>query len=82
MASTAQFNRMASLLRDIARSGGHDTWSHLHSHGHSHATLRSAVARECVRHQSPYYMLTDHGREWLVVAAQIEGWSPDLQKSA
>lgn len=38
------FNRRDALLRDVARSGGIDTWDHLKSHGHHHAT-RSACIR-------------------------------------
>ena len=51
--------RMAALLRDVRRSGGKDRWSHLHSHGHSYSTVRSAVARGYLREPQSYnYELT------------------------
>lgn len=37
--------RARSVLRDVLRSGGKDRWSHLMSHGHSYATVRSCVKR-------------------------------------
>lgn len=40
-----QIERMASLLRDVQRSGGRDNWPHLHSHGHRYSTVMSAVTR-------------------------------------
>lgn len=40
-----QIERMASLLRDVQRSGGRDRWDYLKSHGHSYSTLRSALKR-------------------------------------
>jgi hypothetical protein len=56
---------MAALLRDVERSGGKDRWSHLRSHGHSFATVRSAVFRECLIANGYDYEMTDYGRAFL-----------------
>lgn len=71
----AQIDRMTRLLRDVDRSGGHDVWSHLFSRGHAHATLRAAVRRKLVRHQSPYYFLTEDGRAHLTWADELSALS-------
>lgn len=50
MTKTArQIERMASLLRDVKRSGGADRWDHLRSHGHHFATVLSATDRGYLR---------------------------------
>ena len=55
-----QIERMAALLRDVQRSGGVDRWSHLHSHGNSFSTVKSAVARGYLNETLAYhYKLTD-----------------------
>jgi len=55
MAMSQQIERMASLLRDVQRSGGKDRWDHIHSHGHLYATVRSAVVRGYLREPSRYH---------------------------
>lgn len=44
-----QIERLASLLRDVRRSGGTDRWDHLKSHGHHFSTVRSATDRGYLR---------------------------------
>lgn len=62
----AQLDRLTSLLRDVDRSGGRDTWGHLWSHGHAYATIRSAINQEKLREIKTYhYALTDAGRQYL-----------------
>lgn len=61
-----QIERMATLLRDVQRSGGTDRWSHLHSHGHRFATVKSATARGYLEETSAYhYKLTDDADAFL-----------------
>lgn len=47
--NTRQIERMASLLRDVRRSGGVDRWDHLRSHGHHFSTVLSAADRGYLR---------------------------------
>lgn len=55
-----QIERMASLLRDVRRSGGVDNWPHLASHGHVYATVQSAIRRGYLRETRAYhYEVTD-----------------------
>jgi hypothetical protein len=65
--SDAQLARLASLLRDVARSGGKDRWSHLHSHGHKFQTVNSALRQGYLREPQSYnYELTEDGRAYLM----------------
>jgi len=58
----AQVDRAMAVLRDVMRSGGNDRWSHLHSHGHRHATVRSCVKRGWLQEPYPYtYEITASG---------------------
>lgn len=62
-----QIERLASLLRDVKRSGGKDRWSHLHSHGHKWATVKSAVLRGYLSEpQYCHYVLTDDAAAFFV----------------
>jgi hypothetical protein len=63
-----QLDRLTSLLRDVVRSGGRDTWSHLFSHGHKFPTVLSAIRQGYLKEplsSSRYYELTENGREYL-----------------
>lgn len=46
--------RARAVLRDVLRSGGKDRWSHLMSHGHNYATVRSCVKRGWLAEPMPY----------------------------
>lgn len=65
--NTKQIDRLAALLRDVERSGGKDRWSHLHSHGHSYSTVRSAVLRGYMQEATAFeYSLTDKASDFFV----------------
>lgn len=61
----AQLDRRTSLLRDVVRSGGKDRWSHLHSHGHHHATVLCAVREGYLNFAGLGYEITDSGKRYL-----------------
>lgn len=61
-----QIERMASLLRDVQRSGGTDRWDHLKSHGHSHSTVRSAVLRGYLLELLDSYKATDAAGDFMI----------------
>ncbi len=65
VAAHAQLDRRASLLRDVVRSGGRDRWSHLHSHGHHHATVLCAVRQGYLNFAGLGYEITESGRGYL-----------------
>ena len=61
--SEAQRAARLAILRDVYRSGGRDTWSHLHSHGHHFQQVRAAVNRGDLTASGRYhFVLTDKGR--------------------
>lgn len=73
-AAHAQFDRKVRLLRDVVRSGGKDTWSHLFSHGHKFPTVRLAVNHCYLTETRPYhYEISESGLSLLadVDAAQL-----------
>lgn len=54
--------RARAVLRDVLRSGGQDRWSHLMSHGHNYATVRSCVKRGWLAEPMAYsYEITVSG---------------------
>ena len=62
----AQIDRRERLLRDVIRSGGKDTWSHLFSHGHRFPTVKSAVSSGyLVKIRADHYEITDAGRSYV-----------------
>jgi hypothetical protein len=62
----AQLDRCTSLLRDVERSGGRDSWTHLHSHGHRFPTVLSAVSQGYLKRESSYvFEITDAGQRYL-----------------
>lgn len=62
----AQIYRLTALLRDVVKSGGKDTWSHLFTHGHKHPTIRSAVKQGYLKHERAYrYEITEAGAAYL-----------------
>ena len=70
----AQLDRLAYLLRDVDRSGGLDTWSHLFSHGHRFPTIKSAIRQGYLKEAAPYhYALTDDAREFLSARDIVAG---------
>lgn len=65
-AGLAQFDRKLAALRCVERSGGKDCWSHMFSHGHKYATIRSLVSKGYLKEPRPYhYELTDDSRAFL-----------------
>lgn len=61
--SEAQQSARLAILRDVARSGGTDRWSHLHSHGHHIMQVRAAVNRGDLIERSLYhFQITPAGR--------------------
>lgn len=70
----AQERARQMILRDVNRSGGDDTWSHLHSHGHHFKQVEACVRRGDLDSIGPYrYRLTDAGRAALTKSeAQAE----------
>lgn len=55
-----------AILRDVERSGGNDTWSHLHSHGHHYMQVQSLALAGMLKETKRYhYSLTDLGRRAL-----------------
>lgn len=61
-----QLARLEAVLRDVQRSGGKDTWSHLFSHGHAYPTVRSAIKQNYLTEPHAYhYELTPSGRQHL-----------------
>jgi hypothetical protein len=61
--SEAQQNARTAILRDVVRSGGIDTWAHLHSHGHHIMQVRAAVNRGDLTERPFYhYQITEAGR--------------------
>lgn len=61
----AQLERLTAVLRDVERSGGQDRWSHLHSHGHAFATVRSAIRQGLLRGAHYRYEITPAGKKYL-----------------
>lgn len=54
--------RRAAFLRDIIRSGGKDSWDHLKTHGHHHATRDSCLRIEYISGDKRRFVITDAGR--------------------